>query len=388
MIDFALHNQEAASVWAAYHSGRPIRMPMLLSYNPRMVLLDPRYSKGLAFADYYADPRVMMQVQCDCTDLMRQNLFQDWDMGSPDGYTVYVDFQNDFESCWLGAELRFSDNNVPFVQPFLHDDNRNLLFERGVPDPFGGFAAKAWSYYECMQEQREQGALWNGKPIRSVLPAGMGTDGPMTLACMIRGTTEFCIDLYEEPEWAQQLLSFLTEAAIARVKAYRRRLGLPERSPGVGFADDSILLLSEKDYRELILPHHKRLVEELSTGEQPNSIHLCGDASRHFVTIRDELHVRTFDTGFPVDHERIARNLGPEVQIQGGPHVDLLRHGTPAQVAAETRRIIEAVRPYTRRFIMKEANNLAPQTPFANIRAMYETVREYGVYEENLPPTE
>ena len=61
-------------------------------------------------------------------------------------------------------------------------------------------------------------------------------------------------------------------------------------------------------------------------------------------------------------------------------YVDLLLGGTPQQVETETRRIIGEVKPVTRRFIMREANNLAPCTPPENIAAMYEAVRQYGVY--------
>ena len=387
-MDFSEHNREQALVWDSFYRGEPVRMPMTLAYNSRMWLLDPRYNRGVTFEQYYHDPDLMMEIQLRMNDLFRQNLWYDWEMGQPERYTVAVDFQNDLECGQLGAQLRFSGNNVPFVQPFLHDDNKNELFERGLPDPFAGLAGTAFEYREHMLERVRKGFTWNGRPVEAGGVPGLWTDGPMTIACMLRGTTEFCVDLYEEPEYAQQLLSFLTENAFARIRAFRRRLGLPLVADTWGFADDSILLLSQEDYRRFVLPHHKRLVQALvDCGEngkprQAISMHLCGDATRHFKTLRDELNVGSFDTGFPVDHAWLAQELGPEVCIQGGVHVDILRNGAPEQVRSETRRIIEAVRPYTKNFIMKEANNLAPCTPFGNIRAMYEAVREFGRYDD------
>lgn len=41
---------------------------------------------------------------------------------------------------------------------------------------------------------------------------------------------------------------------------------------------------------------------------------------------------------------------------------------------------MDEVMPYTDRFVMREANNLSPCTPFENIYSMYQTVREYGGY--------
>jgi uroporphyrinogen-III decarboxylase len=75
------------------------------------------------------------------------------------------------------------------------------------------------------------------------------------------------------------------------------------------------------------------------------------------------------------------RELGPDIRVDGGVHVDILQNSTPEAIRAETKRIIHAVKPYTKRFVMKEANNLPPCTPPVNIRAMYETVLEYGRYD-------
>lgn len=386
---FVEHNREVAKVWESYHAGHPIRMPMQLSFNARMYLLDPKYSRGISFQQYCADPMLMADVQLYGQNLFRQELWQDWEMGVPEnGYTVNIDFQNVYEGGFLGAELLFPEGDVPFSKPFLTDDNKELLFEKGLPDPFGNLAATVWEYYDRLKEREEKGWTFNGKPVQVAGLPGFGTDGPMTTACIIRGATEFCIDMYEDPDYAAQLLDYLTDAAIARIKAFRKRMGWSEIADNFGFADDSILLLSEEMYKEWILPRHKRLVRELAVCDEngrsvnPIGIHLCGDATRHFQTIRDELNCYAFDTGFPVDHAWLMQTLGPDVTVSGGVHVDLLRTGTPEQVRNETRRIIEAVKPYTRKFIMKEANNLAPRTPMENIRAMYEAVREFGIYED------
>jgi uroporphyrinogen-III decarboxylase len=106
----------------------------------------------------------------------------------------------------------------------------------------------------------------------------------------------------------------------------------------------------------------------------PRGVHLCGDATRHFATHRDELNIRSFDTGFPVDFGAIRRALGPDIRIQGGPHVDLVLRATPDEVYAECRRILQtgiADGP----FVLREGNNLAPHTPPENVAAMYRAGR-------------
>ncbi len=144
-------------------------------------------------------------------------------------------------------------------------------------------------------------------------------------------------------------------------------------------ADDSIALISTRMYREHILPYHKRIFDAFAS-QVRRGIHLCGDASRHFKTIREELTVTVFDTGFPMDFAWVREQLGPDVLIQGGPHVDLLLDGTPDEVTLETKRILESGILEGGRFILREANNLAPNTPLENTEAMYHAGRKYGYH--------
>jgi uroporphyrinogen-III decarboxylase len=209
--------------------------------------------------------------------------------------------------------------------------------------------------------------------------SGMSTDGPLTVACNVRGASQFLLDLVMQPELATELLHYITDATVMRIKTYRKRLGQPEKSPSFGFADDSIQLISTDLYEEMVLPHHKKLVSELSGGE-PGGIHLCGDSTRHFRLIRDELNVMSFDTGYPVDFGALRETLGPDVEIQGGPSVPFLQAATADETAQETKRILQSGIMRGGRFILREGNNLAPDIPDENLWAMYETVREYGRY--------
>ena len=99
------------------------------------------------------------------------------------------------------------------------------------------------------------------------------------------------------------------------------------------------------------------------------------DVQRHLVFLRDQLNVRSIDTGFPIELGKARRDLGPEVELLGGPAVPLLHHGTPEQVRHETIRIL-----HSGVMEVREGNNLAPGTPLENLWTMYETGKEYGRY--------
>jgi uroporphyrinogen-III decarboxylase len=378
-MDFEKHNAEVDEVWKAYHAGSPSRVPMILGISSRYTILGRDANpKGISFEDYFLNPDVMFEHQLQHQWWIRHNLIADHPMGLPDEWAVNVDFQNSYEAMWFGCELKFMEGECPDTVPLLKDDNKRELFDRGIPDPFGGWMAKNWEYLDHFAE-RAKDTEFMGRPVKAGAPTACGTDGIFTVACNIRGATQVCLDMYTDPDYYHELMTYILEATIARVKAYRKRLGQPVESRALGYADDSILLLSEAAYREFVLPYHKRYFAEFGA-DGPNSIHLCGDATRHFKTIRDELKVNAFDTGFPVDFAWLREELGPDVTINGGPHVEVLRRGPAEMIDAEAKRILQSGVTEGGKFIFREGNNLAPHTPPEHVAAMYEACKRYGGY--------
>lgn len=379
-IDFAAHNAQVREVWEAFNAGEPTRVPMILGIASRFTILSEEWNPDrITYREYFLDPDVMFHHQLRHQWFLRHQLPRDVEMGLPEVWTVPVDLQNSYSQLWHGAELRFIDGDVPDTPPFLTEENKWAFIEKGPPEPFDGWLGRAWEYRERFAEIAAGGFEFEGRPVQAGGVPGMGTDGPFTTACALRGPTELCIDMYEDRAFFDALMELIVTATIRRVKAFRARMGLPVESTAWSLPDDSIALLSERAYREFVLPWHKRLIAEFgSVG--PNATHLCGDATHLFRTMRDELNVRSFDTGFPVDHGWLRRELGPQVRINGGPHVELLRSGTPEQVRAETRRILESGVMAGGKFVLREGNNLAPGTPEENVAAMYAACQEFGRY--------
>jgi hypothetical protein len=299
--------------------------------------------------------------------------------GLPEKFTVTVEFQRTYEAGFFGATVEYRPGQVPDTQPILAGDNKHRLFDEGLPDPLtGGIFAKAHRFREAMVKRLQEEFTYQGRPVEFEPSGFLGTDGPLTVATLLRGTDLYA-DFYDDPEYVHQLLDFITEGAIARIRAQRRFFGLPEKLEPWGFADDSVQLLSTEMVREFVVPVHRKLKEALTTAKRI-AIHLCGDSTRHFKLLRDELGIYSFDTGFPVDFGWLRKELGPEVEVEGGPRVTLLRNGTREQVVAETRRILDSGIMAGGRFILREGNAVAPRTPRGNLAAMYEAAREHGRY--------
>lgn len=375
-FDFDRHNAEQRVVWEALRAGRPTRVPIVLGTNTRYFLFNAAANPaGMTFRQFSDNPDVMFDALLRFQRWSRFNLLQDAPLGLPDKWNIAPDFQNYYEAAWFGCAVHYFDNQVPDTMPDFADAPERVM-ERGLPDPFGGFGAKVREYVDHFRA-RAQRETYLDRPIQVGVPM-CGTDGPFTVACNLFGPSFVCETLADDPDRLHRLLDFITTATIRRMTAWRKLAGIPILQDRFGFADDSVALISTAMYRDHVMPYHRRLCDALATGE-PRSIHLCGDSTRHFVTLRDELNIQNFDTGFPVDFGRLRAAVGPAVTINGGPHIEFLRTATPAAVRAEVRRILQSgILAGHGLFVLREGNNLAPFTPLENTEALYHAGREFG----------
>lgn len=381
-MDFEGHNAEVAVMWAAFRAHKPYRIPIILGTNTRFFVFNEQANPtGVEFIAYSEDPDVMFDSQLRFQRWSRFNLLQDAELGLPKQWGVAPDFQNYYEAAWFGCPIDYMDGQVPDTHPAF-SDNPERVMEHGLPDPFGGLLAKGRSFYEHFRARAQSETFLDRRIIVNCPSFGVSTDGPLTVACNLFGPEFVCEAMIAEPERLEKLLSFIVEATVSRMRAWRTLAGLPLRPENFGFADDSMALISTAMYREHVLPHHRKLCDAMA-GPGPRGIHLCGDATRHFVTLRDELNIRSFDTGFPVNFGALRQDLGIDITIQGGPHVELLLTAPPDAVRAEVQRILSSGVLEGGRFVLREGNNLAPHTPFENTTAMYRAGREFGLIDRN-----
>ena len=365
------------AVWDAYRAGRPTRVPVTFGINPRVVLLDAEWNpRGITFQEYWNDARVAVEMQLKFVEYQVEflNRYCDSPTEWPERFDFVVDVQNVYDSAYFGGPVEFRDGQVPDVSRTLEGENTEHIFQVAMDNPF---------VRDCLRRREElvraaAGVSFHGLRL-GVAPLVWGFDGPLTIATNLRGS-ELYLDLAAEPDYVDRLFAFITQGVIIRNKAMRSQFGQkPFDGPRGSIADDSVELISPEMYRRMVLPHHRAYLSQWSV-EGPHSIHLCGDATRHFPTIRDELHVNGFDTGFPVDHGALRESLGRDIEILGGPEVTLLRDGTPEAVYERARGILKSGVMAGGRFILREANNLPPGCPAENLAAMYRACLEHGRY--------
>ncbi len=384
-------NAEKESVWKAYHERRPGRVPVMLGGNPRILLLDPKLNPdGITFEQAAHDPRAHVEAALRFQLHLRTTLhrYADSPTGLPEVWDIQLHVYNVFEAAFFGAEVRYPAGQVPCTEPFLNDSNKRSVLDVDVEHPLENpFIKRQLAFWQEMEAICKD-LRFEGRPVRLNPWAPCSSDGPLTAGCNMRGS-EFLMDLMEDPEFADALMDRVTRAAIRRRESMwafwgnRPAQGQSAPTRGCyppwenGMADDSCAMISEDMYVQRIMPLHRRFYEAAGRDSR-RSMHLCGNASHLFPAIHRELGVMNFDTGFPIDHGALRRQLGPDVEISGGPEVALLLGGTPRQVFERTRDILQSGVMEGGRFILREGNNLPPCCPEANLEAMYQAALEFG----------
>lgn len=377
-------NDEKAAVWKAYHERQPVRVPVRWNVNSRILLLNPELNPdGYGYREYFHDPQVTLKVQARFQEYVATTLNQvcDGQSALPQEWNFHVEHQNVYDAAYFGAPVEFEPGQVPGTHQFLTLDDVDAFMKRDFSKPLENPWIKERLQFHAALSQAATGFEYLGRKGK-VGALGVGFDGPLTVATNLFGSDIFIL-LAAEPEKATALMMFITLACEVRNKALGELAGGWKKGEWGGMADDSIQLIGTDMYEELLLPIHEYWYSAMSTTtplDHKRFIHLCGDSSRHFKTIRDRLGVYSFDTGYPIDHGAMRRELGPDVEISGGPTVSLLRDGTPERCAVRAREILQSGIMQGGRFILQEANNLPPCVPMANLRAVYETCLEYGRY--------
>jgi uroporphyrinogen-III decarboxylase len=389
-IDFSAHNEEVARVWQAYYQGKPYRVPVCVSGSITNYLLNPKVNtQGWSFQNFFENPEVHLNAQLEYQKWQRFHWVCDREMGLPkDGWGVGVDFQNSYDAGWVGCTIKYLHGQVPDTLELFKDYKEKLYsMPAELPEEHGlmskVFEFQDYLFHTCSKMEYE------GLPVKVIpMTCGECTDGPLDLAYKLRGPDNLLMDMITDEKYYHDLMTWITTNLIRRMKKLRQKrwARFPDspdkdvfQSSNFNFADDAIALISTTHYQEYVYPYHKQIVDAFSDGTRVN-IHLCGDATRHFKFQAEHLNIRSFDTGFPVDHGRLRKELGPDIEIKGGPTVMVVKDGAAEDIRLEVQRICQSGVMDGGKFILIAANNLAPRTPVKNIQVLYEAAKEYGCY--------
>ena len=132
-------------------------------------------------------------------------------------------------------------------------------------------------------------------------------------------------------------------------------------------------------YVKYLKPHHRRMVETvkgLTHNKAKVCFHSCGSVYHfipHFIDIGIDALNPVQVTAAKMEPERLKGEFGGKIAFWGGINTQrILPFGTPAEVAAETRRIIDILGK-DGGYVLNAVHNIQAEVPPENIVAMFET---------------
>jgi uroporphyrinogen decarboxylase len=211
-------------------------------------------------------------------------------------------------------------------------------------------------------------------------------------AMWMRGYEQFFMDMATDPAIVHAIMSKELEITMAY---WGRVLDLlDEHTLVLSTADDlgtqSGPLVSVAMYKDLIWPYHRRLFQFLKSRARTEIFIFfhCDGAIWEFIPLLIEAGVDILNPwqvnckGMD-DTKRFKREFGADLTIWGGScdTQSVLPFGTPQQVRDETRRRIEDLAPGGG-YVFAPIHVIQAGVPPDNIIAWWETLMEYGLYDE------
>ena len=264
------------------------------------------------------------------------------------------------EAADMGLDVEFPDDDLPVRRKMLLEEPEDLAKLKPVAAADGRRMSDRLNAVRALVEKVGQDVVVMG-----------WVEGALALACDIRGDTSLMTDLFDRPEWVDELLELLVEQQIAFAKA-QVALG----ATMIGLGDAIASLVSPKQYKRFALPYEQRIFAAVKEAGAIPRLHICGDTN-HLVPDMAQSGAEIVDLDWMVDLGKAAETFG-----DGGPApcgnfdpVEIMLRGTPDAVADATRACAAAGGP---RHFSAAGCEIPDDTPEANMRAHALTLKDLG----------
>jgi uroporphyrinogen decarboxylase len=353
---------------------QPDRIPVIPAIAHRYLV--PR--TGVRFRDYYADPEIMLRTQILAQQWLMENIRTDAYSVTGPWTGAWTDFQNTFEAGSLGCPVIFPDDDIVWVGPGWVKDDHDLVTLDRMDFIHNGINARQIAFRHAMIAVADKYPVrFHGGPVfyPGLAPSLTHTsDGPFGVAGDLMGQTELFLAVRERPDFVRELLRIVTDKLIAYLDFCWEEEQLPTPRD-LAWTDDLAVGLSAASYRDLVLPFERRLRFHF---DGYLSLHMCGNTNHLLSIFADDLAIHEFQGfGYQVDLDRVAAIMGGRVVLVGNVNPMLIHAGTPDQVRAATRTVIEKLGPCGG-VIIQDGSNIPPGTPVENINAMTDAAELYG----------
>ena len=197
---------------------------------------------------------------------------------------------------------------------------------------------------------------------------------------MLRGMENLMVDYYEAPEQVHRLHDALCRHYVAHIRRAAKEL----RPDGFWTSDDlghqTQLMMSPDTFREFLKPYYIRVGQACRDAGMHFWLHSCGNNTPILGDLAD-VGVQVFHPvqKHTMDERAVAREHGGRLTFLAGFDVQhILQEGTPEDVRAEVRHLIDTFDRPDGGMCLAAGNGIVSGTPFENIEAFLDEAARYG----------
>lgn len=274
-----------------------------------------------------------------------------------DAVTVIMDLTVEAEA--FGAEIAFADNEVPAVVGHMLntvDDIHKLE----VP------SMKKGRVPEFLKANLLAARNITDRPVLG------GCIGPFSLAGRLYDMSGIMMLIYEDPEAADELLSKCT-TFITRYCRALKATGVN----GVMMAEPAAGLLSDADCERFSSKYVKQIVDAVQDDTFSLILHNCGNTGQCTAAMV-KTGAAAYHFGNKIDMAQALHDVPANVPAMGNlDPVSLFKDATPEEMRKATLELLNATKNFPN-FVLSSGCDTPPHTPFENIDAFYEAVKEWN----------
>lgn len=296
---------------------------------------------------YYLDAEEKMRVQMNLKKLLPEALILPG---------VFPDLGVVAEVSAFGGQIFWFREGAPYIAPALR--NIKEVDSLKVPEPgTTGLTAPLLVQQEKMYQRLKS----EGKELEKWVL----TMGPAEISGLLLGYDKFYYAFYDDPKRVTLLMDMVTEFVIQWIRRQGEIFGGAEL---IMIADHVCSQVNPEHLEALILPFEKEIFS--SFPEAMKIYHNEGFHSDRHVELILRLGADLWHFGSDVhDLAELYEKIGDRIVPFGGlnPH-GIIRTGTPEEVYAETRKLVEAAKG--RRLLLSSGTGTTPDTSLENVKAM------------------
>lgn len=309
---------------------------------------------GLNHMDYFLDPELWFQSNLKIHREFPDIIFiPSW----------WMEYGMAAEPSALGCKIKFWQDNTPSEYHTLYriEDIEKFPEFEVENDAFMGMTLHRIK----MQKQRifDHGYI---------LPM-VTSRGPLCTAGFVRNTTDFMIDIMENPVWAHKLIDLCTKLIIDWLKAQAKAIG--DTVESIFILDDIVGFINEDHYREFAHPYLKRICDAFPP-DWVKVYHNDADINACVEHLPD-CGFDVLNWGKQTDLDEVKERIGDRMVLMGNVNpLEIAVRGTPQEVREATLDVLEMSEGEG--IILSVGGGVSPGMPRENICAMQQALAEFN----------